>query len=245
MGTASSHCGCHSFIGPFLELRFHLCWVPVGPKHKWLSWVKCFKACVIVWYCGWKQKGLCWVLLDSKKTLARFQSTFVNSLVGICCDFVLYVLSLAQREIDFEFLVDLRLFCSCVLSLSNVDLFRMLCRCCDTNILWVRFQNVSSIVETHLCNLFLVWDLNKNIRAIWQNCVSCPLAKQHRPLAELCCPLGKTTPSFRREAFTPLPKRGTFEIDLSLECKCAKTAWGTELRRDGLQFNFRCCQSEF
>ena len=66
MGTASSHCGCHSFIGPFLELRVHLCWVPVGPKPKWLSWVKCFKACVIVWYCGWKQKGLCWVLLDSK-----------------------------------------------------------------------------------------------------------------------------------------------------------------------------------
>ena len=69
------------------------------------------------------------------KTLARFQSTFVNSLVGICRDFVLYVLSLAQREIDFEFLVDLRSFCSCVLSLSNVDLCRMLCHSCNTKIL--------------------------------------------------------------------------------------------------------------
>ena len=150
MGTASSHCGCHCLTGPFLKLRVYLCWVPVGPKHKWLSWVKCFKACVILWYCGWKQKRFVLGPLGLK-TLARFQSTFVDSLVGICCDFVLCVLSLAQREIDFEFLVALRSFCSCVLSLSNVDLFRMLCHSCNTKILWVRFQNVSNICETHFC----------------------------------------------------------------------------------------------
>ena len=244
MGTASSHCGCHSFIGPFLELRVHLCWVPVGPKHKWLSWVKCFKACVIVWYCGWKQKGLCWVLLDSKHWRASNPLLWTlswESVVTLSCMFC--------RLRNVKLILSFLSICARFVLVFCRSATWIYVECCVTRATQKSCECVSKMSQALLKHISAIsfWSeiWTKTFARSGKNCVSCPLAKQHRPLAELCCPVGKTTPSFWREAFTPLPKRGTFEIDLSLESECAKAVWGTELRRDCQQFNFRCCQSEF